>query len=294
MGKGISKQLKNIIDKSFDEYKFPDIWKTAKVFPVFKSGNKEEMDNYRPISILCAVSIEKQFVINNNSTSDMNITTYGIPQGSILGPLLFLIYINDLSLNIPDTKVNMYADDTTIYVNDEDVVSIESRLKSQLEKLCTWCYDTGFIINYNKSNSMLLCTSQKSHYLDKQTLELLLQNISLSSVKEQKVLGITIDDRLTFETHIKNTCSKISCLSGMLWRIRDYIPHETKILYYNSYVLPLLDYCVNVWGHTSQTHLDCIYRLQKRIVRIISNACFWVFFLTSVYANCILILFHRF
>ena len=59
--KSIGKQLKIIIDKSFDEHKFPDIWKTAKVFPVFKSGNKEEMDNYRPISILCAVSkiIEK-------------------------------------------------------------------------------------------------------------------------------------------------------------------------------------------------------------------------------------------
>ena len=69
----------------------------------------------------------------------------------------------------------------------------------------------------------------------------------------------------------------------MLWRIRDYIPHETKILYYNSYVLPLLDYCVNVWGHTSQTHLDCIYRLQKRIVRIISND----------HASNINILFHR-
>ena len=80
----------------------------------------------------------KQFIINNNSTSDMNITTYGILEGSILGPLLFLIYINDFSLYIPDTNVNMYADDTTIYFNDKVVNSIESRLKSQLEKLCTW------------------------------------------------------------------------------------------------------------------------------------------------------------
>ena len=67
----------------------------------------------------------------------------------------------------------MYADDTTIYINDEDVKSIESRLKSQLEKLCTWCYDTGLIINYNKSNSMLLCTPQNHDILINKILALL-------------------------------------------------------------------------------------------------------------------------
>ena len=85
---------------------------------------------------------------------------------------------------------------------------------------------------------MLITTSQRACLNDMCTLNLFLENVPLSCTNKMKVLGVTLDDRLKFDHHINDICTKISRLSGMLWRIKDFIPHNTKILFYNSHICP--------------------------------------------------------
>ena len=213
----------------------------------------------------------KQCVINENYKSEMKETTHGVPQGSILGPLLFLIYINDFSFCVPNCNVNMYADDTTIYIANSNVTEVEYILQRDIDVISNWCDNSRLVINIQKSCSMLLCSPHKLRHLDKKKLNISLQGSTLVCENNQKILGVTIDSKLIFDEHIKLTCAKIASLSGLLWRIRNCLTLETKLLYYNSYVLPKIDYCLNAWGHCSKTQMDRIFKLQKRIIRIIAN-----------------------
>ena len=105
----------------------------------------------------------------------------------------------------------------------------------------------------------------------KSTTEVILQDSPLECVNDQKILGVKLDNHLTFVPHINFIFSKMSSLSGLLWKIRDCIPETTKLLFYNSYFLPLMDYCLNVWGYCTKTQLDIIYQLQERILRMATN-----------------------
>ena len=104
---------------------------------------------------------------------------------------------------------------------------------------------------------MLLCSAYKLRYLDKKKLNISLQSSTLVCENNQKILGVTIDSKLIFDEHIKLTCAKIASLSGLLWRIRNCLTLETN--------------CLNAWGHCSITQIDMIFKLQKRIIRIIAN-----------------------
>ena len=129
--------------------------------------------------------------------SDQEHTRYGVPQGSILGPFLFLLFINDLPLYI-DAFTDLYADVTTLYEMDSCVKVIQNRLQKALADLTQWCKMNGMVINIDKTKAMLVTTIQKRSRLD-DSLQLSLNYKPLTAVKMKKVLGVQVDDNLNME-----------------------------------------------------------------------------------------------
>ena len=273
-----------IINKSIESGVFPGTWKNAKVNPIFKTGDKDNVNNYRPISILPTLSkiIEKwiqiklmiyldqhtllhknqsgfrknhstesalilmtdtwlkainegklvgcamidfrkafdlvdhqlllkklriykfsdmslswfksyldnrtQQVVINNSSSNSGEVMCGVPQGSILGPLLFLLFINDLPLSLTNcpVSVDLYADDTTLYSFALDKISLERNIQKALDSVHTWCLENGMLINIDKTKLMLIASRQKRSSLADTDLKLTYNNLDLKiSTNEQ-------------------------------------------------------------------------------------------------------------
>ena len=211
----------------------------------------------------------KQKVFVNNSSSESENIICGVPQGSILGPLLFLIFINDLPLYIDNVLTDLYADDTTFYFIDTSQACIEQQLQTALFKLSEWCKENGMLINTTKTKVMLITTPQKRVYLNNYVLQLKYNNEALSVVACEKILGVLIDNNLTWTNHIDAVAKKIVSNLWLLSRIKSYLTTNQRVQFYKSYVQPHIDYCNAIWGGTSQRNLDRIYRLQKRACKII-------------------------
>ena len=211
----------------------------------------------------------KQKVFVNNTLSDSEDIICGVPQGSILGPLLFLIFINDLPLNIDNVLTDLYADDTTLYCTGKLQTFIEKQLQAALHELSTWCKQNGMLINTAKTKVMLLTTPQKRIHLNKDMLLLTLNNEKLTVVSSDKILGIHVDNNLTWTDHTNAVAKKIASNLWLLSRIKEYLSIDQRVQFYKAYIQPHIDYCNSVWGGTSQRNLDRIYRLQKRACKII-------------------------
>ena len=204
--------------------------------------------------------------------SSERVISLGVPQGSILGPLIFSIFINDLPLYMKHCYTEMYADDTTIYVIDKNVESIEAKLSIDLKHLESWFNMNHLIVNTSKTNAMLICSSQKRQKLSKTIINVNLFGKSISNVDSIKILGLTIDQNLSWKNHILNLAKTVSGLTGLLYRIRAYLPKDTMLLFYKSCIMSQLDYCLNIWGHAPKSYVDILLKLQKRAIRIITNA----------------------
>ena len=202
----------------------------------------------------------KQNVFVNNTLSDAEDIICGVPQGSFLGPLPFLIFINDLPLNIDNVLTNLYADDTTRYCTGRAQTLIEKQLQAALHELSTWCKQNGMLINTAKTKVMLLTTPQKRIHLNKNMLLLTLNNEELKVVSSDKILGIHIDNNLTWTDHTNAVSKKIASNLWLLSRIKEYLCTDQRVQFYKAYIQPHIDYCNSVWGGTSQRNLDRIYR----------------------------------
>ena len=211
----------------------------------------------------------KQKVFVNNVLSESENIICGVPQGSILGPLLFLIFINDLPLEINNVLTDLYADDTTLYYIDKSQACIEQQLQTALHKLSEWCKENGMLINTTKTKVMLITTPQRRVNLNNYNFHLTYTNEALSVVTCEKILGVFIDNNLTWTNHTDAVAKKIVSNLWLLSRIKTYLTTHQRIQFYKSYVQPHIDYCNTIWGGTSQRNLDRIYRLQKRACKII-------------------------
>ena len=200
----------------------------------------------------------------NNSKSSC-----GVPQGSILGPLLFLLFINDLPLYTCNVFTDLYADDTTLYFVHPSQDVIEQNLQTALNELQIWCKNNGMVLNSAKTKVMFVTTNQKRQRLVNDNLELFYNDDALHTITNDKILGVFVDNNLTWSKHVKHISKKIASNIWLLSKIKAFLSKDHRVQYYKSYIQPHIDFCNVVWGSTSDANKLKIFRLQKRACRVI-------------------------
>ena len=363
----ISDSLTYIFNQAITLSLFPHEWKTARVIPLYKNGQRNLPGNYRPISVLpviskimeqilyeqlynyltkfellsdsqfgfrkfhftatalldCtndwymnldrkmfnlvvlidlkkafdtvdhqillkklelygikgqALSFLESYLSNRNqkcqiqgSVSSEKLIKCGVPQGSILGPLFFLLYINDLPQCLDKTKPRLFADDTNLTVSGDSITYLETAVNSDLEKLRKWLIANKLSLNVAKTEFMLIGSKQMIKNISNLQLNVKIENESIKQVYESKTLGVTIDQHLSWKTNTENICKKITSGISALRRLKEFADKQTLLSVYNAIVRPYFDYCCEVWDVFGETQSKRLQKLQNRAARIILN-----------------------
>ena len=211
------------------------------------------------------LSNRQSFVRMGTNCSSIKTTNIGVPQESILGPILFILYINDLPNVSRIIQPIMFADDTTLSTSHFNYGAMVDELNAELEKINLWCVSNRLTLN-TKKTELILFTKKCNTVSDNQ---IALGNEILVSNRSCVFLGIRLDDQLKFSSHIQFIISKLSKSLGILYKIRDSLPIQTRINYYYAYMYPYISYNITSWGGTNQIHLHPLIILHKRIIRTI-------------------------
>ena len=217
------------------------------------------------------LSNRSQQVVINNSSSTSDDVVCGVPQGSILGPLLFLLFINDLPLSLKHLpiSVDLYADDTTLYGTASDKSSLEANLQKALDSVHTWCLENGMLINTDKTKLMLIASRQKRNSLIDGELKITFNNIDLKTSTNEKILGVHVDQNFVWNNHFQHVSQKISSHLWLLSQIQTYLTVQHRSLFYNAYIKSHIEYCYVVWGNSCSFNAYKIEKLQRRACKLI-------------------------
>jgi hypothetical protein len=211
-----------------------------------------------------------QYVEYNDTKSGTLKIRCGVPQGSILGPTLFLIYINDIGNVSSVLHVILFADDTNLFLSGKNIDELFNIINFELDKISDWFKANQLSLNISKTNFIIFCNSKKKY--DCTNLHIRLSNEDIQQVHHAKFLGVYVDERLNWDKHVQEITSKLSKNIGILTKLKFLLPTETLLTLYNSLILPYLMYCNIVWANCSITKLNTVFVIQKKAVRIIAKA----------------------
>ncbi|CAB3991987.1 Hypothetical predicted protein [Paramuricea clavata] len=252
----IARPLTKIINVSLEQGTVPDDFKLAKVIPVFKKGQPENMDNYRPISVLPTVSklLEKavheqlyRFLTTNHL---LNPYQCGFPA-------------------VQQCNVLMYADDTVLFFAERDSGVIQNVLTTELENLRAWLMENKLSLNRKKTETMLFGTNAN---LSKVTnYELSIDGFPLKRVTDYCYLGNTLNANLSWHSHVDNVAMKVGRRIGMLRRLRNNLTLNAAETVYKSFIRPLMEYGDSIWTCCGEQNKGRLEILQKRAARVISR-----------------------
>ena len=208
----------------------------------------------------------KQGVKINDTDSIFQILLSGVPQGSILGPILFNIFINDIFLFINEVELANFADDNTIYTSKKDVKKVLKVLEKESKSAIDWFKMNDMIVNLDKFQAMILSFDKKEKKYD-----LNINNSIISSEKSVTLLGIEIDNKLNFDKQVSNICRKANNRLNAIGRIQNCLGKKEKEAVINAFVYLHFMYCPLTWYFCSKNSQNKIEKIQYRSLKMLTN-----------------------
>ena len=212
----------------------------------------------------------KQFVSIKGAKSKLLHNNYGVPQGSILGPLLFLLYVNDMPQAVNCMPI-LFADDTCLIFTAPNLASLTTIINKELQNLSIWFDFNKFMVNPSKSNFLIIPPKLNKPFLQ---TNVFLNNISIPQCISIRYLGLTIDMNLNFDFHISNIAYKTSRTVGIISKIRHYLTKTALLKIYYAQIHSYLLYGLIIWGSTFLAYLKKLITLQNKAVKFICAAKF--------------------
>ena len=215
------------------------------------------------------LSNRKQYVEINNTKSSYKLITCGVPQGSVLGPLLFLIFINDLPNCCPSGNSRIFADDTTVFFKAKNSTEVRNKGQLIMTQMNAWFITNKLTLNASKSTFIIF----KSRYSKISNLpnKLEFAKSEISRSDSVKYLGLTLDEHLTFNQHVQSVCNSIKRYFKIFYNIRRYLHiKQAEVLYY-SMIYSRIKYGIAVYGHTSKSNLNRIQTLQNQLMKVLTS-----------------------
>ena len=214
------------------------------------------------------LSNRTQVVKFGDKTSDKFINNIGVPQGSILGPLLFSIFVNDfLKLDVNGEKF-CYADDCSIVYFGENYKELELKIQSSLVIINQWLTDHKLKLNASKTNYMIIDFSGRTT----SDLSLAINGTSINKVKSTKILGVILDSRISFKEHTQSVVTKMKQRIGLISRIKKFVSSSVLNILYKARVQSTVDYCITVYGYGVNSQIEDIEKQQRRAARMIAKS----------------------
>ena len=209
-------------------------------------------DRKQRVKINCDYSTWKQIII-------------GVPQGSVLGPLLFNVFINDLFLFVGKCDIKNFADDNTLSFVDRSIDKIIRSLEYDIDNLQTWFLKNGMLLNEDKCQFLIVESSKCNR---NEEVHININDKNVTEVKEGKLLGITIDNHLSMKDHIRNICKQAGNKLNAIARIANYLDENKRKILMNSFVTSQFNYCPIIWMYCQRQSNNLINKIHEMALRI--------------------------
>jgi hypothetical protein len=210
----------------------------------------------------------RQYVVVNGLASTIQSITHGVPQGSILGTLSFLLYINDLPNVLKNVEFVIYADNTTVLMpaNYKPTKANVRRVQNNLDDIMHWFVVNRLLVNVVKTHAMFSVKEQ--HEMPALTIN----NTAVLYPASVRFFGCHIDPQLKWNLHAESVCTRLSRGVAILRACHNLFPKTVKLANHNALVSSYLAYCITAWGNACTAYVNPIIVLQKRAIRLVSNA----------------------
>ena len=223
----------------------------------------------KALSLLESYLCDRKHAVRvNNTISSFLTLNIGVPQGSVLGPLLFLLYINDLP-NSTNFNVKLFADDTLLSLDSKNYKDLQKRVNEEMKSVSKWLNINKLTLNTSKTKYMVITSKRKPPVDD---FQIMFDNVRLEKCSSYKYLGVFLDDKLSWKPRVEYIFNKMSKMCGIFSKLRYATNlHLLKNVYY-ALVASHLQYCNLVWGNAAESVLGPLKKTQNRIIRVLSFA----------------------